>query len=658
MNLYRCCILTSLAVLTVRGGGPDPGPGKDPFLQDLPTVEAAALHAQTLDEAPANVTLVTKADIRTYGYRTLGEALASVRGFYLSSDHIYSYAGVRGFSLPGDFNTRFLVMINGHPMTDNVYSSNGFFGQDFGLDLDLVKRIEVVRGPSSALYGSNGIFATINIVTESPVGSSTAYGSIEAGSFGEKKVMAAGSYYLGKGANLLVSASLINSEGQSFYFPEFDVPETGFGRAIHMDGERARHSFANLVWRGWSFTAYFNDRIKNVPLAWDNPSNSFFSRGNHTEDSRNFVSAAYTRALGEGNLRWQLSYDNYHYADRFDLIPDQGAITRHTHDDGDWLSSQLTYQFPAGVLGALTAGLEAGVDLRNQQYDLAILPEPVEVLHIDRPERSGAVFLQQEKRLSPHWKIDLGVRLDESRFYGHFVSPRLALAYQPSPRTVFKFIYGRPFRNPNAYEQFYHDDVAFLQAPPLNPEAANTFEVSVEHHFKSGLSATLNVYDYRLRNLIQAVYFENGASQFSNVAGSRSRGVEVELGGKPRPWLETSGSFAWQEARQQDAAQRFANSPAQIAKARAAVPLGRRVTFASSLQWMSSRGTYNGEQVRPVLLADATLTVRRFLPECDLQLGVRNALNWAYQDPVALSLDRFRGDPRSLYLKLIWSSSK
>ena len=130
---------------------------------EVGTVFGAARREQRVTEAPSSVTIVTAEDIRTFGWRTLAEALSSVRGFYVTNDRNYTYVGVRGFGRPSDYNNRVLVLVNGHRYNDNVYDQ-ALIGNEFPIDLALVDRIEVIRGPGSALYGTSAFFAVINVV--------------------------------------------------------------------------------------------------------------------------------------------------------------------------------------------------------------------------------------------------------------------------------------------------------------------------------------------------------------------------------------------------------------------------------------------------------------------------------------------------------------
>ena len=89
-------------------------------------------------------------------------------GFYTSNDRNYPYLGTRGFGRPSDYNNRILLLVDGQTLNDQVWGQ-AMVGADFPLDLDAIERIEVVRGPSSALYGTSAMFAVVNIITKTGI---------------------------------------------------------------------------------------------------------------------------------------------------------------------------------------------------------------------------------------------------------------------------------------------------------------------------------------------------------------------------------------------------------------------------------------------------------------------------------------------------------
>jgi outer membrane receptor for ferrienterochelin and colicins len=647
-------LVPALAQVPAR---PDP---ESVLFDNLPVVEAATLHTQTLEKAPASITVITAEDIRKYGFRTLGEALASVRGFYVTYDRSYHYAGLRGFSLPGDYNTRFLVMLNGHYLTENIYSSNNFFGQDFDLDMDLVKRIEIVRGPSSALYGSNGIFATINIVTISPVEAKRLYASTETGSFGEKKLTLSSGMPLGNGANLLISGSVFNNTGQSLYFPAYAQSQNNYGRAVGDDGERGYHAFASLLWRNWTFTGYFGSDQKQVPTGAYGT--IFNDPGNWLLNARGFFEAAYSRDLSATRtLRWRMYYDQYRYRQRYDYAAGDTVQDDRDLGAGDWVGTQVAYDVAVPHIGVLTVGGELNADIRALQQYYEVSPQRIDYLSVDHPNISYGFFAQQQWQLSPAWNAYIGARFDGSKNYSSFLSPRVALVYQATAKTDYKFLVGRAFRNPSAFEEFYDDGVSQVRNLTLRPEQADTFEVAAEHRFTKKVSGLVTVYHYQLRDLIQAVTLDSGLLQYQNVNQAHATGVEMELGGKLFREFETTASLALQRVGLDQAPYQVSNSPQAVGKLRGALPLLKnRLQAAAALQYLSSRRTLGDAVVPAYWLADLTLTTNRLHPDFDVQFGVRNLFNRAYYDPVSggLIYDQLLENGRSVYVKLIWRTKE
>lgn len=644
-------VLVAATVASAQGNDPA-GKGLDALsleqLMDV-RVQTATLRQQSLRDAPASVTVVTAEDIRRYGYRTLGEALSNVRSFYTSSDGPLGYVGARGFSLPGDYNTRFLVLINGHALTDNVYGAMYYFGEDFPLDLELVEQIEIVRGPSSALYGGNGLFATINIITQTPAGAPRTRFSTGVGTLGEKKLSASTSFAAGREGSLLLSTSALHSGGRTVNFTEREQTGVSPSRTDHVGAGAGYRLFANLGWKDWTVVALFGQHRSIVPSGWFGT--PIGNTGTTDLESRNFVEAAWHRALGPSNeIIWRTSYDQYRYDGVYDYGDDyrnlDGAI-------GDWVGSQLVYHHETGGRGTFTLGGQGSIDIRNVQYNITSTQagrQRDENFRITRRRTSYGFFAQQELKLSPSWTGYVGGRLDATTYDDLFFSPRAALIYQRDGQ-AYKLMYGRAFRNPSTFERFWEPN------PSLDAERIDTFEVVAERRLQRRVNLVTAVFHYRLGGLIVGIPISETRLQYQNVSRAQATGVEMEVTARPAGRLETSTGFSIQRTRGLDSRERVQNSPVRLGQLRASVPLAdQRLILSSAVRYVGSRLDAYGGMVGATTLVDVTITAPRVAAGVELQLGVRNLLDDAYLDPLSAehATQWMPGAGRSIFFRLMW----
>ena len=204
-------------------------------------------------------------------------------------------------------------------------------------------------------------------------------------------------------------------------------------------------------------------------------------------ESAGYVEAAYTRELARGALEWRTYFNADHLRGRFDypLDTSSGSVVEdnRTFSESDWIGSRLSYRFDVSHLGTLTVGAESEIDLRAYQGSKDVEPVPMVFVNIDKRHRTLAFFMQDEKRLSPHWSLDLGARYDLSTYRKNFVSPRAALVYQPSDQWSYKFLFGRSFRNPSAFQLFYGDGFSAVANPDLHPESVKLNHPAATLHF-------------------------------------------------------------------------------------------------------------------------------------------------------------------------------
>lgn len=598
------------------------------------TVYGASKHLQTLAEAPASVTIITAEEIRRYGYRTLAEILRSAPGFYINYDRNYNYMGTRGFRRPGDYDTRILLLIDGHRVNNNVGDAPTF-GTDFLLDTDLIEKVEIIRGPGSALYGSNAVLGVVNVITRRGGDVKGLELSGQTGSFDTQKARITYGDRFDKGVELLLSASTYNSDGPELYFREFDNPETSNGR-VNNDDDQFDNLVAHLSWGDLSFLLAHTGREKGIPTAaWETV---FGDRRTRVWDDSTVMGLTWTHALSEQySVLARTSYGHSDYDGRYvydytEEGDDPHIVVNKDYWKGRWWEGELQVTGNPVDRHTITAGTEIRYNARQDQ---ACWDEEV-YLDDSRHSHNWGVYVQDEFQLLEKIKLVGGVRHDDYSTFGSATNPRLALIYDPFEDTTLKLLYGKAFRAPNAYELYYHDGGSTQKAAVnLDPEEIQTYEVVLERRLNDHLRATASGFHYCMEDLIdQYVDPEDGLLVFRNLGAVEATGTELALLGRWDCGLQARTSYSYVEAQDDDTGETLVDSPKHLAKLNLLIPIVRERLFAGvEVLYDSKAKTLTGDYADDFTLTNLTFTYVGASKRLEIAASVYNLFDVGYAFP-------------------------
>jgi iron complex outermembrane receptor protein len=482
-------------------------------------VVGAAKREQSLGNVASAVTVVSGDRLRRFGYRTVGEAVAAVAGVYLVDNRLSYSIGIRGLQIPGDYNTRILVLVDGASINEGWAAFAGL-GLDNFVPIDEVARIEVIRGPVSSVYGANAFFGIVNIVTRGAAETPKAWGRTAINEI-NGSITSAGFAQGGLHRQLRGTVQLVDRFGETT-----SVPEVGSG----LGGDSSRAYAASLVgsyggsfaqvrayryWRDSPFAPYNGDTTAAHPYT--------------TTDTQLLVEGGHTREIGKLTLSARGYANLYEYKDH---IIQQSDAPFDDLGQGKSYGLELRGRYDLGHTLGLTAGTEATY---YQTYSKSYTEgdETCADGHaacVPKDFNIEGVYSEVDGQPLPWLGFTGGLRFDNNSVIDRRLSPRAALFVAKPEKYGVKLLYAEGFRNPSAYEAFFYDNTSFSQPTHIQAETIRSFETVLWAKPTPGLSTRFSAFYWDARNVVEQLPDPMNAAllQFQNAGRFVSEGVEVE----------------------------------------------------------------------------------------------------------------------------------
>ena len=588
------------------------------------TVVAAGRREQTQRQAAASVSVVKADEINLMGYRNLAELLRNQRSFYLHTDGLNWFAGVRGLLRPGEWNARLLVLVDGRPTREVIYGQT-HLDQDFVLPIEAYKRVEIIRGPGSSLYGSNAVFGVVNVVTKDGADLNGGLVRLQGGQHETARAVGMYGFTTDDGWDIIGGASGHTSQGeQSIHYDGIGGVENNFGRIEDWDDERTFSGFLKVK-RG-PITAMIDHADRERDSRSATYGASFYAPGTMQERRTN-LTLRFDHEFSPGHSLHAMAYYGYYKYDQdigYELDPPGGPdkYIYYSRAADDWLGQEIHYSWQVSPKLHLLAGAEATQAIDTLQHDSDNFGYDD---RIDESYNAWALFTEANWQATDNLTLVAGARFDRVQDVGNHFNPRAGAILDLSEADTLKLLYGRAFRAPNLYEMFY-DVGGYAGNPDLESEVVDTYEVVWERRFASGWETSVGAFLWQMSDAMADIVLPNDDFQVQNVGTVEARGVELEL---RRRWdtgamLRTYTTFTDTESPD---GEQLAISPQWIVGAAVIVPVLNRNTFlALDTQLVGPMESDLGQSTDTSYVTNVILTSREFLgvEGLEFQAGVYN----------------------------------
>ena len=677
-------------------------------------VSIATGSRQTIARAPAVATVITAEDIKAIGATNLDEVLETVPGLHVSLSSlrfspIYSIRGIYT-----DKNPQVLVLMNGIPITQ-VFQ--GDRGAQSTLPVNNIERVEVIRGPGSAIYGADAFSGVINVITKLNKDIKNTEFGVRAGSFNtyDAWILNGGMW---DGYDITFNLEWRKTDGDSDRIIDSDF-QTIFDNLIMIPSSLSPVSLApgQANTRGKRIDAHLDIKKNNTGFHlwyWRQndlgvgPGLAMALDPNGSGDVNNYLAnISHEKEYADNwKLNFNISYMDVKTTSRQTLFPAGTILPIGVDGNINPFSSNLAlftdgyignpeiYEKHSSIdIGAFFTGFDdhrvrigsgfSFVKLHAKEtknfgpgvIDGSISPLPpidgtltdvtdTPYIYIDDENRNVKYLsLQDEWSLAPDWDMVAGVRYDHYSDFGDTVNPRIAVIWQTRYNLTSKFLFGQAFRPPSFQELFNKNNPVAIGNPNLDPESIDTYELAFDYQPTFNVHNALNIFYYNVNDLIEFISESGGPATAQNIGKQTGKGIEYEITWEATQRLKITGNYAYQDSTNETTNTNAGNAPQDQAYIRLDWNFYQYWYISPELNWVANRKRVANDirdEIDDYAVFDVTLRTENKDVKWDMAISARNLFDEDAREPspysptaIAIPND-FPLPGRSIYVELLY----